>query len=129
MKQHALLWRGSMKNIALALLFAASSAFAQMNIATGSISGTVTDSSGQVIPSALVTLTYELNGEIRTMTTTPSGNFSFPALVEGAYTVRALAKGFRQFQQKGNMGTAGARVALSLELEVGSTTETITVTA
>ena len=69
-----------MKNIALALLLAASSAFAQMNIATGSISGTVTDSSGQVIPSALVTLTYELNGEIRTMTTTPSGNFSFPVL-------------------------------------------------
>ena len=98
-----------MKNIALALLFAASLAHAQMNIATGSITGSVTDSSGQTIPGALVTLTFELNGEVRTMTTNASGDYSFQALVEGAYTVRAQAKGFRQFEKRGNEVTAGAR--------------------
>jgi Carboxypeptidase regulatory-like domain len=119
-----------MKNIALALLFAASAAFAQMNIATGSITGTVTDPSGQVIPGALVTLTYELNGEVRNATTSPAGDFSFLALVEGAYTVRAQAKGFRQFEQKNNVVTAGARLALgSVQLEVGSVAETVSVTA
>jgi hypothetical protein len=118
-----------MKNIALALLFAASLAHAQMNIATGSITGSVTDSSGQTIPGALVTLTFELNGEVRTMTTNASGDYSFQALVEGAYTVRAQAKGFRQFEKRGNEVTAGARLSIPLQLEVGSTSETVTVTA
>src|SRR5580692_1201138 len=118
-----------MKNVALALLLAASVAFAQMNIATGSISGTVTDSSGQVIPGALVTLTYELNGEVRTATSNGSGDYSFQALVEGAYSVRAQAKGFRQLEKRGNMVTAGARVSIPMQLEVGSTSETITVSA
>jgi hypothetical protein len=119
-----------MKNIALALLLAASAAFAQMNISTGSITGTVTDPSGQVIPGALVTLTFELNGEMRTATTSPTGDFSFLALGEGAYTVRVQSKGFRQFEQRNNVVTAGARLALgSLQLEVGSVAETVSVTA
>jgi hypothetical protein len=81
-----------MKNIAFALLLAASAAFAQMNISTGSISGTVNDPSGQSIPGALVTLTFELNGETRSMTTSASGDFSFQALVEGQYSVRVQAQ-------------------------------------
>src|SRR5579871_1481491 len=109
---HQLLWRGSMKNIVLALLLAASAAFAQMNISTGSISGTIVDPSWQVIPGAAVTLTFELNGEIRSTTTNNTGDFSFLALVEGPYTVRVQAQGFRQFVKSNNMVTAGARVAL-----------------
>ena len=81
-----------MKNVVLLLLLAASLAMAQMNISTGSISGTVADSSGQIIPGALVTLTYEFNGEVRTQTTNSTGDFIFPALVEGSYTVRLRPK-------------------------------------
>ncbi|HUK15484.1 MAG TPA: carboxypeptidase-like regulatory domain-containing protein [Bryobacteraceae bacterium] len=118
-----------MKNILLALLLA-SAALAQMNIATGSLSGTVTDPSGQVIPGASVTLIFELNGEVRTMLTNASGDFSFPALVEGPYTVRIQAQGFRQFERRNNMVTAGARVALgNLQMEIGSVSETVSVTA
>jgi hypothetical protein len=118
-----------MKNIVLALLFA-SVALAQMNIATGSLSGTVIDPSGKVIPGAAVTLIFELNGEVRTATTGASGDFSFPALVERSYTVRVEAPGFRQFIRTSNVVTAGARVALgSIQLEVGSVSETVSVTA
>ncbi len=119
-----------MKNVALVLLLAASVAFAQMNISTGSISGTVTDPSGQVIPNAAVTLVFELNGEVRSMTTSVSGDFNFQALVEGAYTVRVQAQGFRQFVKTNNVVTAGARIAMgSVQLEVGSVSETVSVTA
>jgi hypothetical protein len=118
-----------MKNIFLQLLLA-SAALAQMNIATGSLSGTVTDPSGQVIPGASVTLIFELTGDVRTMVTNSSGDFSFQALVEGPYTVRVQAQGFRQFERRNNVLTAGARVALgSLEMEIGSVSETVSVTA
>ena len=119
-----------MKNIALALLLAASVALAQMNISTGSISGTVVDPSGQVVPGAIVTLTFELNGEVRSVTTSATGDFSFLALVEGAYSVRVQAQGFRQFLKTNNVVTAGARLAMgSIQLEVGSLAETVSVTA
>ncbi|HLK63118.1 MAG TPA: carboxypeptidase-like regulatory domain-containing protein [Bryobacteraceae bacterium] len=119
-----------MKNIALALLFLASSAFAQMNISTGSISGTVIDPSGQVIPNAAVTLTFELNGEVRSMTSSPTGDFSFQALVEGPYSVLVQSQGFRQLLKTHIMVTAGARVSLgSVQLEVGSLAETVSVSA
>jgi len=119
-----------MKNIVVLALVFACAALAQMNIATGSMSGTVTDPSGQVIPGAAITLTFELNGEVRSTTTDATGNFSFPALVEGPYTVKVQAQGFRQFIKRNNEVTAGARLALgSLQLEIGSVSETVSVTA
>ena len=72
-----------MKNVTcmagLALL-SAISAFAQ----TGSLTGSVTDPSGQLIPGATVKLTYELNGEERAGVTNTAGDFAFSALVPGA---------------------------------------------
>jgi hypothetical protein len=111
--------------IGMALLFAMA-AFAQ----TGSISGTVMDPTGQVIPGAIVKLTFELNGEERSGTTSEVGDFNFPALVPGEYTIRVDAPGFRPLERKHNVVLAAGRLALgSLQLEVGSLSESVTVSA
>lgn len=120
-----------MRKIALLLgvaLVAAMSLSAQA--LTGSISGTVADPSGQVIPGALVKLTNQLSGEERSAATSGNGDFSFQALVAGTYDIRIEAKGFRPLERKGNVLLAASRLALgNIQLDVGSLAETITVTA
>src|SRR5438552_3148691 len=109
--------------------FVSVSAFAQQG-STGSIAGTVTDPSGQLVPGATVKLTSELNGEERSTTTNDTGDFYVGALVPGPYTVRVEAAGFRPFEQKGNNLLSAGRLALGkLALEVGSVTESVQVTA
>jgi hypothetical protein len=97
---------------------------------TGSITGTVTDPSGQVIPGAQVALVNEGTGEERQSIAGDTGDFVFTALQPGTYTIRISAPGFRPLERKGNVVVAAGRLALgSLPLEVGSTAETVTVTA
>lgn len=97
---------------------------------TGTVTGTVLDPSGQIVPGAKVKLTFELNGEDRAEVTNESGDFFFGALVPGAYTIRIDAPGFRPLEQKNNMVVASGRLALGrLQLEVGSVTESVMVTA
>src|SRR5438874_8390564 len=105
------------------------SAFAQQG-STGSIAGTVSDPSGQVVPGATVKLTSELNGEERVVTSNEAGDFFFGAVTPGAYTVRIEASGFRPVEQKGNNVLSSGRLALGkIQLEVGSVTESVMVTA
>src|SRR5438067_316672 len=111
--------------IAIAFVFAAS-VFAQ----SSSISGTVADPTGKVILGALVRLTFELNGDVRSVSTDENGSFVFPALVAGAYTLRVEAAGFRPVDRKGNNVLAGARLDLgTIQMEVGAVTESVSVTA
>jgi hypothetical protein len=112
----------------LALILPAA-VFAQQG-STGSIAGTVSDPSGQVVPGATVKLTSELNGESRTVLTNESGDFFFGAVTPAAYTVRVEASGFRPLEQKGNIVAASGRLALGkIQLEVGSVSESVVVTA
>ena len=114
--------------ILLLALVLAMSAAAQ--VTTGSISGTVADPSGQLIPGATVKLTSQASGEERLVTTSETGDFNFPALVAGEYTLRVDAKGFRPLERKGNIVISNSRTAVgTMQLEVGSVSETISVTA
>ena len=63
--------------------------------ATGMISGTVTDESGAVVPSAILTVTNKATGNARTLTANEDGLYSAPALPAGEYEVRAEMQGFR----------------------------------
>src|SRR5215211_7430104 len=114
--------------IALSLLLALA-AYAQQG-SNGSISGTAVDPSGQAVPGAKVKVVSELNGEEKATLTNEVGDFFFPAMVPGGYMVRVEAQGFRPIESKGNVLAAAARLALGkLQLEVGSVTESIQVTA
>ena len=66
-----------------------------------SISGTVTDPTGASVPDVDLTLTAVATGAVAKATTGPDGLFAFPNLQRGAYELKAAAKGFREFVQKG----------------------------
>jgi Carboxypeptidase regulatory-like domain len=61
---------------------------------TGRVTGTVTDSTGALLPGAAVTLTNTGTGAIQTATSGNDGNYSFAAVTRGNYTVGATATGF-----------------------------------
>ena len=110
----------------LALVLTTSPVFAQ-SIISGEITGTVTDSSGAVLPNATVTLNSKEMGATQTVTTGAAGGFRFPLLRPGAYTVSATAKGFSNLTQDVPVGV-GQVSNVSLQLRVGTSAETIEVT-
>src|SRR5215475_12794950 len=65
---------------------------------TGTISGTVVDPAGALIPGAMVAVTNEATGESRITISSESGNFSFPSLLPATYTIRVELAGFQTFQ-------------------------------
>ena len=94
----------------------------------GGLSGSVTDPSDAVVPGASVTLTQLETGVERTFTTDQNGFYSFPELAPGDYMVTVVASGFQTAQSTVSIRVNQlARVDLGLQL--GSTTETITVQA
>src|SRR5688572_8216305 len=97
---------------------------------TGTISGTVNDESGQVLPGATVTVTNEATHSARTATTTGTGTFRFPAMTPGVYTVRVELSGFSAFERRNTVLSPAGNVSLSdIQLKVGQMTETVTVEA
>jgi hypothetical protein len=97
---------------------------------TGTISGTVIDPSGNVVPAAKVSVTDEATGDVRRAETTPTGDFIFPSLLPATYTVQVEMNGFQTFRSTGNVLTPNGRLALGdLRLTVGAVTETIEVAA
>src|SRR5437762_14333199 len=102
---------------------------AQAQTITGSITGTVVDSSGAIVPGSKVTVINEATGAERTLTTTENGVFIFTNLVPTTYSVKIDMPGFRPVTRTGLTLTAGDRLALgSIQLEVGQTSEAISVT-
>ena len=78
----------------LAVVLSAPLAHAQVQ--TGSITGTVTDASGAVLPGVSITLTGErLIGGPQTQVTDTSGTYRFDRLVPGSYNVKFELQGFR----------------------------------
>src|SRR5215831_7515869 len=106
-----------------------SAALAQSQLGTGSISGTVSDSNGAVIPGATVRITNVGTGLVRTLTTSDSGQFSAPALPVGEYAARVEKTGFATLEQKGLIVNVGGTATLRLELKPGEANEVVNVAA
>src|SRR5438128_6560294 len=112
---------------ALAVLIVPSPAAAQD---TGVVSGTVVDSSGQVVPGATVTLTNENTRDLRTLTSNERGDFSFRAVTPGSYTVKVELTGFRSIERRNNIVNASSQLDVGkLLLEVGALSEVVSVAA
>jgi len=91
---YQILRAGFLKYIPLVLsvlLFAQIAAFGQSD--TGSLSGTVKDQNGAIVPGATVTAKNQRTGDERTATTNIDGTFSIPALKASAYSVTATSTG------------------------------------
>jgi hypothetical protein len=111
------------------LLLVAGTARAQGVGSSGSISGTVTDASGGVIPNATV-LAREVDKGIEFSTVTDAnGHFQFAALPPASYSVTANASGFQTVVQKGVVVTVGGAALTDFQLKVAAAAETVEVSA
>jgi hypothetical protein len=99
-------------------------------VTSGTISGTVKDSSGAYIKGATVTIADPANGLTRTVTTSGSGEFSAPGLYPGTYTITVEAPGFKKLESSGFVLNAADKLgAGDLVLAVGAATDSVTITA
>jgi hypothetical protein len=108
------------------LLLLLSSGFAQGD--RGSISGTVSDPSGAVVPKADVTLRNQETGAQYQTVTTETGKYTLAQLPAGTYELNVVAPGFSKYVQQGIHALVATTVRVDVALKVGSPTETVTVT-
>ena len=112
--------------IAAVVLFSPASASAQIG-QTASLTGTVTDSSGGVLPGVTVTVTSDaVIGGSRTAVTDENGVYRFPALPPGTYSVKVELSGFRTITQEARL-QLGQTITVDAQLQPGLT-DTIEVT-
>ena len=98
--------------------------FAQAPV--GTISGTVTDASGAVVPNASINITDKSNGSIRNVTANAAGLFSAPALPPGEYDVKIEMSGFRTVVRPAQV-VAGSTTTVDVSLPIGTAREVVTV--
>src|SRR6516165_7887659 len=109
------------------LLFAPQGVYAQID--TGSISGTISDASGAVVPAAKVSLTNEGTNLTIMTTSKDDGGYIFTPVKIGTYTVAAEAAGFQKVSQSHLTVNIDQHLLVNLSLRPGEVTQTIEVTA
>lgn len=95
----------------------------------GTITGTITDQGGAVVPHAAVVAVNSENGTQFSVATTDTGNYTISSLRPGTYNVSAEAAGFKKVTRTGILVAVATNVRVDVTLEVGSASESVTVTA
>src|SRR5882762_3983237 len=113
-----------LKNNLLVMLLFSAAALAQT---TATIVGTVTDSSGAVVPSVSITTTAKETGLTRKTTTNQSGNYVLTFLPVGQYNVTAEVTGFKKKTVTGIVLEVNQEPRVDIALEVGAVTDSVTV--
>ena len=96
---------------------------------TGSISGTIRDKTGAVVPGATVQALSVETGVKSSTATNGDGYYSFPALPVGHYKIQVQAKGFSAFEETGLVLDVNTAVRVDGVLNVGATTEVVRISA
>ncbi len=97
---------------------------------SASVSGSVKDAQGAVVPGATVTLTSVTQGTALTAVSDELGNFFFAIVRPDTYTLKVTLEGFQTVERPGIVVNANDRIAIeSVALVVGAVSETITVTS
>ena len=107
-------------------LLLTSIAFAQT---TATIVGTVTDTSGAVVPSTKITATQKAIGLNRSTTTNQSGNYVLSLLPVGEYDITTEISGFKKNTVSGIVLQVNQDARVDIVLEVGAVTETVNVSS
>src|SRR5579883_991001 len=93
------------------------------------ITGTVTDSTGAVVPNVAISLINTATGQVRQTTSNNDGIYVFPNLGVGHYTLSASASGFQTFTRTGIVVNTDQTLKEDVSLTVGSAGQTVTVQA
>ena len=100
---------------------------AQAQVTGATLSGTILDNTGSVIPNAKVSITNTATGISRDTTANSDGFYTVPNLQAGTYTVKVIAQGFRTQEKTGILLTVGAAPVVNVTMQVGATTEVVQV--
>jgi len=113
----------------LLALLAVPSALKAQTAGEGAITGTVSDSTGAVIPGATVTATNAATNVATTRTSSSAGAFTIAPIPPGIYSVQIAAKGFKTLRQDNLSVDALSQLSFNAALTLGEASETIVVTA
>jgi hypothetical protein len=108
------------------IILVTSPLLAQSTTATGSVQGTLADSTGAVVANATITIINKGTGESFGVQTSSAGTYNSGALVPGEYTVRAEVKGFKTVEA-GVVVRVGVVSGVNLNLEIGASNTVVEV--
>jgi hypothetical protein len=114
--------------LAMALMLPAVAAGQSVGATTGAINGKVVDSSEGVLPGVTVTISAPQMQGSQTAVTNEEGNYRFPGIPPGTYTVRYELPGFASVVREGIRVTLGFTATLNVTMSVSGLQETVTVT-
>ncbi|HEU0138839.1 MAG TPA: TonB-dependent receptor [Bryobacteraceae bacterium] len=115
--------------LASALWIAACTGTALGQLTTAEIAGSVRDSQGLAVPSAMVNVTNQGTGQQFTAAMQETGDFLLRSLPVGQYSMDVEAAGFKKFRRENIRLTAGQVARVNVQLEIGALTEAVTVTS
>src|SRR5436190_18553145 len=104
-------------------------ALAYGQVVGATLSGTVTDPSGALIPGVQISIKNTATGVTRDIITDETGFYTAPNLLPGDYEVTASAAGFSKIVQSNITLTVGAQQRLNMSMQVGETNQVVEVSA
>jgi hypothetical protein len=119
----------TLKTAALTFLLVAASTAGHAQSTSGTVTGTIHDSSGGVIADAQVRLINTQTGVIQKTATGSTGDYQFLIVPPGLYSVEAESKGFKTFRREGIIVEVNRSLAVPITMTVGAVTETVEVVA
>ena len=94
---------------------------------TASLTGTVRDATGAVLPRASVVLSNIATGATRSLETNSAGEYLAAALPPGQYDISVVATGFRRYQARGATLRVAQKARIDITLQVGDVNSEVTV--
>ena len=115
--------------LAIATLAALGAVICQAQVATGNIRGSVSDSTGGVLPNCSVTITHTSTGLVRKVSTNEQGDFNAPSLPVGEYRIAVGLTGFQTKVLTELTLQVDQTAIVPVVLEPGAVTQTMEITA
>ena len=121
---------GGLSVALVSLVLAGNSAVLRAQTTSATVTGSVQDASGAMLPGVTVTLTSNTQGNVLTAVSDEGGRFVFPIVRPDTYSLKVALQGFKSLERTTVVVNANDRMALGvLALEVGSLTEEVSVTS
>jgi hypothetical protein len=122
-------WVMNMKRVMTLIVVCALFAAPALTQQQATLTGTVTDSTGAVVPGAKVQLLNKLTKESYTSVTGAAGNYTMTFIKPGTYELTAESVGFKKHSQPGVRLDTAAHTRVDVKLQLGEVTESVTVEA
>ena len=123
------IWKWQLAYVVLGLVVISITSIGHTQSTTGSIYGSVMDTTGAIVPNSTVTAKDVHTGVTQVAITNGSGDFTFPAIKPGDYEVSDATQGFKTQNQTGVTVSANQNVHVTFTLQPGETSESVDVVA